>query len=53
VRPFNKEEIGRTLGVSPCLGCHDTYDDPIYGDFAGSVARFKSDPRLPCRKQAP
>ncbi len=53
VRPFNKEEIGRTLGVGPCLGCHDTYDDPIYGDFSGSVERFKSDPRLPCRKQAP
>ena len=51
VRPFNREEIGRTLGVAPCLGCHDTYDDSVYGDFTGSLERFESDEGLPCRNR--
>ncbi|MEW6351658.1 MAG: hypothetical protein AB1646_21630 [Thermodesulfobacteriota bacterium] len=29
-RPFNREEIGRILGIGPCLPCHDRYDDPVW-----------------------
>ncbi|MFH0824686.1 MAG: hypothetical protein V2B18_18180, partial [Pseudomonadota bacterium] len=29
-RPFNREEISRILAVTPCLPCHDRYDDPIW-----------------------
>ncbi|MBW2048849.1 MAG: hypothetical protein JRJ09_10045 [Deltaproteobacteria bacterium] len=49
VRPFNRDEIARILSVSPCLGCHDRYDDTIYRDFRGSVRRFQGGD-LPCLK---
>jgi len=29
-RPFTKEELGRIVGIAPCLPCHDRYDDPIW-----------------------
>jgi hypothetical protein len=29
-RPFNKKEIGKILGIAPCLPCHDRYDDPAW-----------------------
>ncbi len=29
-RPFNREEIGRILGIGPCLACHDRYDDQVW-----------------------
>ncbi|MBL7102249.1 MAG: hypothetical protein KJ573_10450 [Proteobacteria bacterium] len=50
VRPFNREEIDRILGVAPCLGCHPGYDDRIYGDFRGSKERFEIEAGLPCLK---
>jgi hypothetical protein len=49
VRPFNKDEIDRILGVGPCLGCHTRYDDPIYRDFQASRRRFHEEAKLPCR----
>jgi len=48
VRPFNKAEIDRILGVAPCLGCHPGYDDPIYRDFQESRKRFLTEAGLPC-----
>lgn len=50
VRPFRKEEIDRILGVGICLGCHETYEDPVYRDFRASRERFGSDLGLPCRR---
>ena len=50
VRPFNKEEIDRILSVSPCLGCHDSYEDRIYADFKESDKRFEIEGGLPCLK---
>ncbi len=50
VRPFNKEEIDRILSVSPCLGCHDSYEDRIYADFKESDKRFEMEGGLPCLK---
>jgi hypothetical protein len=50
VRPFQKSEIDRILHVGPCLGCHETYDDPVYRDFRASRQRFETDPGLPCRR---
>ena len=35
-RPFTATEIGNIREVTPCLGCHDTYEDPIYVDFRES-----------------
>jgi hypothetical protein len=29
-RGFNKEEIGKILGIARCLPCHDRYDDPVW-----------------------
>ncbi|MBW2204930.1 MAG: hypothetical protein JRF52_12835, partial [Deltaproteobacteria bacterium] len=48
--PFNKEEIDRILSVSPCLGCHDSYEDRIYADFKESDKRFEIEGGLPCLK---
>jgi len=50
VRPFGRAEINRILGVSPCLGCHPSYDDPIYHDFQESKKRFLTEAELPCTK---
>jgi hypothetical protein len=47
-RPFNGKEIQRILAVTPCLGCHNRYDDPIYRDFPKALSRFNRDPALPC-----
>ncbi|EFK11350.1 conserved hypothetical protein [delta proteobacterium NaphS2] len=48
VRPFNKTEINRILSVDACLGCHNTYEDPIYANFSKSLVRFEKDKGLPC-----
>lgn len=48
VRPFNRDEMDRILGVTPCLGCHTGYDDPIYRDFHASMRRFQEEAGLPC-----
>lgn len=29
-RGFNAEELGKIVGIAPCLPCHDRYDDPIW-----------------------
>jgi len=50
VRPFDRDEIDRILGVAPCLGCHAGYDDPIYRDFQESLRRFREEAELPCLK---
>jgi len=51
VRPFTGDEIDRILGVAPCLGCHPTYDDPIYRNFQESKGRFQEEAAgLPCLK---
>jgi hypothetical protein len=50
VRPFNKAEIDRIVGVAPCLGCHTSYADRIYNDFQASKKRFETDEGLPCFK---
>lgn len=47
-RPFAKEEIARILGASPCIVCHDRYEDPIYLDFHASRRRFDAGEDLPC-----
>lgn len=33
LRPFNKEELQSILRVGLCVGCHDTYGDPIWKDY--------------------
>ena len=48
VRPFNRDEIDRILGVGTCLGCHSGYDDPIYRDFQASRRKFQEGAGLPC-----
>jgi len=52
-RPFNGVELERILAVGLCLGCHRTYEDPIYGDFKQSKERFGREEGLPCRGGAP
>ncbi|MEI8182456.1 MAG: hypothetical protein WCG29_07085 [Desulfomonile sp.] len=29
-RGFNSEELGKIVGIAPCLTCHDRYDDPVW-----------------------
>lgn len=48
VRPFKKPETDRILAVAPCLGCHQSYTDPIYRDFEASRKQFQTDGDLPC-----
>jgi len=50
VRPFNREEMDRVLGVAPCLACHMGYDDPIFRAFQESKRRFQEEAGLPCLK---
>jgi len=33
LRPFNKEELQSILRVGLCVGCHDTYGDPIWKEY--------------------
>ncbi len=49
-RPFNPTEIKRIYRVILCLTCHDSYKDSIYRNFARSVQRYKTNPRLPCKQ---
>jgi hypothetical protein len=37
-RPFNGEELVRIRRVTPCLPCHDSYEDPIYRNMQKSYA---------------
>ncbi|MDQ1238104.1 MAG: hypothetical protein QG577_288 [Thermodesulfobacteriota bacterium] len=30
-RAFNPEELRRIVAITPCLACHDRYDDPVWG----------------------
>jgi len=41
-RPFNLEELKRITRMTYCLGCHDTYEDPIYLEWDRSLQRFQS-----------
>ncbi len=34
LRPFNKTELQSILRVGLCVGCHDTYDDPIWKTYS-------------------
>ncbi|MDY7000524.1 MAG: cytochrome c3 family protein [Thermodesulfobacteriota bacterium] len=47
-RPFNAKELKAILGVTPCLSCHDTYDDPIYRDFKKSLERLRTGAARAC-----
>jgi hypothetical protein len=29
-RGFNRDEIGKIIGIARCLTCHDRYDDPVW-----------------------
>lgn len=33
LRPFNKNELRTILRLGLCVGCHDTYADPIWKDY--------------------
>lgn len=33
LRPFNKTELQSILRVGLCVGCHDTYDDPLWKTY--------------------
>lgn len=35
-RPFNRQELKKIWRVTPCLPCHDSYQDPIYQDMKRS-----------------
>ncbi len=35
-RPFNQKELIKIWRVTPCLPCHDSYQDPIYQDIKKS-----------------
>ena len=43
LRSLDRDEQVRVLRVGVCLACHDTGDDPLYVDFAASVARWLVD----------
>ncbi len=48
-RGFNKEEIGRILGIARCLPCHDRYDDPVWtkpGPYKETPACLKALERM-------
>jgi hypothetical protein len=45
-RPFNQAELNRILRVTPCLPCHDSYQDPIYRDFEKSLILDRSPKHL-------
>lgn len=49
-RPFDAQEVRRILAVSPCLGCHETYEDPVYRDFTLSLERLGMEETLPCAR---
>jgi hypothetical protein len=34
LRPFNKSELRSVLRLGLCVGCHNTYDDPIWKDYS-------------------
>lgn len=34
LRPFNGEELKRILRVGVCVGCHSSYEDPIWKDYS-------------------
>lgn len=37
LRPFNGEELQKILRVGFCVGCHESYDDPIWRDYNSST----------------
>jgi len=41
LRPFNKEELQNILRVGQCVGCHDSYSDPVW---------TKYDPKAECTR---
>ena len=45
-RPFNQAELNRILRVTPCLPCHDSYQDPIYRNFEKSLILDRSPKHL-------
>jgi hypothetical protein len=45
-RPFNQEELKRIQQVTPCLPCHDAYQDPIYKNFERSLVLDRSPKHL-------
>lgn len=47
-RPFDGDELRAILAVGVCLPCHDGWDDPIWANWVGSVARWRADDSLPC-----
>ncbi|SDO97518.1 multiheme c-type cytochrome [Desulforhopalus singaporensis] len=34
LRPFNKKELEAILRVGLCVGCHDSYEDPIWKNYS-------------------
>lgn len=33
LRPFNKEELHNILRIGQCVGCHDSYHDPVWKKY--------------------
>ena len=52
-RPFDGGELRAILAVGVCLPCHDQWEDPVWEDWRGSVARWRRDGSLPCRGDGP
>ncbi len=37
MRPFNREELGKILRVGLCVGCHNTYADPLWKSYTSGM----------------
>ena len=44
VRPFNGEELDRILRVGLCVGCHDSYDDPLWKKYTRGMSCPRQEP---------
>lgn len=37
VRPFNRNELEKILRVGLCVGCHDSYGDPVWKNYTAGM----------------
>lgn len=43
LRPFNKKELRSILRLGHCVGCHNSYDDPIWKSYDGATQCVKAE----------
>ena len=47
LRPFNKNELRSILRLGLCVGCHDTYADPIWKDYSAETICKRAGQNVP------